>query len=100
VCKLLKVLRRLVLLKSFQQPNQMMHTAVGLLGARLEQIIKLSVASEEFLNGEHDSPQFYASAVGSAIPELAVRAGPKWSAYSITPRMMRPVSIADANSFD
>jgi hypothetical protein len=41
------------LLKFFQQRDQMMDTAVGLLRARFQQIVKLSVPADEFLNREH-----------------------------------------------
>src|SRR6266404_2084733 len=54
VHELLQTLRRLFLLEPLQQRDQMMHARVRLLRARFQQIIKLLVASEDFLDRQHD----------------------------------------------
>jgi hypothetical protein len=50
-------------LEFFQQPNQMMNAAVGLLRAGFQQIVKLSIASDKFLNREHPFASVLAESV-------------------------------------
>jgi hypothetical protein len=64
----------LIRLQFFQQPYQMMDAGVRLLRACLQQIVKLCVTSDDFLDRQHKRLFLYPRALTWAILELAVRA--------------------------
>ena len=53
VDELLQTLRRIVLLQFREEIDEVMHAAIGLLRARLQEVVKFFVVSEQFLDREH-----------------------------------------------